>query len=168
MPNLNYQALNTLITRSNWWFSPSELHGILSALSGVNRAADWSAIIALGNDTTATHSIPELQQHINQSLANNDLSYQLLLADDNNLAERAESLAMWAQGFTLAINYLREQHHLPQLDEASLDFIADLTEIAKLDSALPDTEDNRQQLTELEEHARMGALMLYAASRDKK
>lgn len=167
MNKLNEQALQTLISQHQWWFTPSELHGILTALTVFNRIADWPAILSLGNDEYANQLIPELQQHIESSLASNELNYQLLLADDTQISDYAESLAMWAQGFSLALNYLREQSHLSKLDTSSQDFCNDLAEIGKLDSAIPDSEENRQKLIELEEHARMGALMVFASTHKK-
>lgn len=168
MTELNYQALNSLIENRVWWFTPAELHGILTALTAFKRPADWPAMLALGNDEAADAAIPDIQQHIEASLEEADLSYRALLDDSGQLDARAESLSMWAEGFSLTAAYLREAGHLPELDDASIDFLSDLAEIAKLDSALPDTEENQRLLTDLEEHARMGSLMLYAAVRGKK
>jgi len=73
------------------------------------------------------------------------------------LAARAEALVAWVQGFTVAAHWLN-----PKLDDDCRAFLADLDEISKLDDRLADSEENRQMLTGLEEHCRMGALMLYA------
>ena len=78
------------------------------------------------------------------------------MPEDGTLAARAEALAAWAQGFTVAIHWLQ-----PELEDDARAFLADLEEIGKLDYDLDDNEENRRQLTSLEEHCRMGALLIY-------
>lgn len=165
MSTLNYNALEKMTHEHQWWFSPSELHGILTALCVSKCTNDWQKILALTADPTAVQLLPALISHIESELKDNNLSYQLLLADDSNLSQRAETLAQWSQGFILATNYLRETQQLPKWDDASHDFIHDVSEISSLDTQLSDNEDNRHHLMTLEEHCRMGALMLFAATK---
>lgn len=167
MSKLHYQALQKLIQQNNGWFTPSELHGILTALTIFQPQADWKTLLAINHEDAIAKLIPELQHHIEQHLASNNLDYQLLLADEEALSLCAESLAMWAQGFILAMQYLRENQQLPKLDDSSQEFCQDLAEIAKLDSTLANTEENHRQLMELEEHSRLGALMLFASMRKR-
>ena len=136
-----YDALADLIAAREWWFAASEAHGILSALIACNH---------------------RLSLQIEETLAADALAYQLLLPEDGALAARAEALAAWAQGFTVAVHWLH-----PALDEDARAFLADLEEIGKLDYDLEDNEDNRRQLISLEEHCRMGALLIYAECHQK-
>ena len=104
-----------------------------------------------------TKPFDRLSLQIEEALAGDALAYQLLLPEDGEFAARAEALAAWAQGFNLAIHWLQ-----PTLDDDARAFLADLAEIGKLDYNLDDNEENRRQLTSLEEHCRMGALLIYA------
>jgi len=71
-----------------------------------------------------SHSLEKIEE----TLAADALAYQLLLPEDGALAARAEALAAWAQGFTVAVHWLH-----PALDEDARAFLADLEEIGKLD-----------------------------------
>ena len=113
-------------------------------------------------DAIAHEAFDRLSLQIEETLAADALAYQLLLPEDGALAARAEALAAWAQGFTVAVHWLH-----PALDEDARAFLADLEEIGKLDYDLEDNEDNRRQLISLEEHCRMGALLIYAECHQK-
>lgn len=153
-----YDALAALIATREWWFGASEVQGILSALVACNQGGRWAEILfAQGEiDTIAHEAFDRLSRQIEETLAADALSYQLLLPEDGTLAARAEALAAWAQGFTVAIHWLQ-----PELEDDARAFLADLEEIGKLDCDLDDNEENRRQLTSLEEHCRMGALLIY-------
>ena len=153
-----YDALADLIAAREWWFAASEAHGILSALIACNHGGRWPEILfAQGEvDAIAHEAFDRLSLQIEETLAADALAYQLLLPEDGALAARAEALAAWAQGFTVAVHWLH-----PALDEDARAFLADLEEIGKLDYDLDDNEENRRQLTSLEEHCRMGALLIY-------
>lgn len=153
-----YDALAALIATREWWFGASEVQGILSALVACNQGGRWAEILfAQGEiDTIAHEAFDRLSRQIEETLAADALSYQLLLPEDGTLAARAEALAAWAQGFTVAIHWLQ-----PELEDDARAFLADLEEIGKLDCDLDENEENRRQLTSLEEHCRMGALLIY-------
>lgn len=153
-----YDALAALIAAREWWFGASEVQGILSALVACNQGGRWAEILfAQGEiDTIAHEAFDRLSRQIEETLAADALSYQLLLPEDGTLAARAEALAAWAQGFTVAIHWLQ-----PELEDDARAFLVDLEEIGKLDYDLDDNEENRRQLTSLEEHCRMGALLIY-------
>lgn len=153
-----YDTLAALIATREWWFGASEVQGILSALVACNQGGRWAEILfAQGEiDSIAHEAFDRLSRQIEETLAADALSYQLLLPEDGTLAARAEALAAWAQGFTVAIHWLQ-----PELEDDARAFLADLEEIGKLDYDLDDNEENRRQLTSLEEHCRMGALLIY-------
>lgn len=159
MPTLNYAALAALIAQEGWWFDGAELHGILSAFSAFNQAALAPNLLA---EADAQQLSEELLAHCDSSLQDNSLTYQLLLSDEEPLFLRAESLVNWCQGFLLAYQFMQEQGKLEIKDESIEQFIAELREIAELDIALADNEDNARQLTDIEEHCRLGVLMIYA------
>lgn len=166
---LDYAAMKMLIEHQDWWFAPAEAHGMLTALVAGNHADDWQILLFPGTniDDTANKTMRALIAHIDKSLAENDLRFQLMLPQDTACSERAEALTFWVQGFKIAITSLRERS-LIELDDDCLEFIADLDAFAELDTQLPDNDENLQLLAELEEHCRMGALMIYAYVRTPK
>lgn len=87
--------------------------------------------------------------------------FQLLLPDDeDSLAQRAEALAVWCQGFTygLAAGGLKKDHPLP---EDSAELIRDMVEIARAGHDLvEDTDADEDAYMQLYEYVRMGALLI--------
>lgn len=163
MTTIDHAALNQLAQRREWWFCPSEGHGILSALCGFGASDEWARLLVLDPQISPEKELfPRLIEHIDQTLQNNDLDFSLLLPPETSLPERAQALVSWASGFSVVTCYLREEQRLPALDSSSEEFLNDITEISKLDSVFPDNEKNRRMLSTLEEHARMGTLLLYA------
>lgn len=153
-----YDALETLIRERGWWFTASEVHGIETALVACGSGKRWPEILfARGEIEALAHeAFNRLAAQIEETLADDAFDYQLLLPEEGMLDARAEALVAWAQGFTVAMRWLE-----PGLDGDCRAFLADLEEIGKLDDHLVDNEENRQMLTGLEEHCRMGVVMLY-------
>lgn len=163
MNPINHAALNELARQRKWWFGPSELHGLASALCSFGATYKWAQLLVLDPQTSPEKEvIPRLIEHIDHALQNNDLDFSLLLPSNAPLAQRAQALTSWAEGFSLVARYLREERLFPTLDPSSEEFLHDITEIARLDAFLYDNEENRRFLSTLEEHGRMGTLLLYA------
>lgn len=163
MSTIDHSALNQLAQKRKWWFCPSEGHGILSALCGFGASDKWAQLLVLDPQVAPEKELfPRLIEHIDQTLQNNDLDFSLLLPPETSLPERAQALVSWASGFCLVARYLREEQCLPALDPSSEEFLNDIAEISKLDALLFDNEENRRMLSTLEEHGRMGTLLLYA------
>lgn len=159
---LHYHAFAELCARKDWWFHPSEAHGILSGLISANQSSQSNALLFPdGTDALVEQTIQALSAHIQSTLSGRELRFQLLLPDEDALSARAEGLAFWAQGFHLALQYLREQSFVALSDD-SREALNDLEALAQLDPDIHDNEDNRRLLNTLEEHARMVALMIYA------
>lgn len=159
MPSLNHAALSQLIAAQDWWFAASELHGILSALAAFKHRQAATALLA---ESSADNLSQELLQHCEAALADESLSYQLLLAEETELAQRAESFVDWCQGFLLAVQFLSQEQQLRIEDEQISQFIAELGEFSQLDTAIDNSEDNALALVNLEEHCRLGVMMIYA------
>lgn len=160
---LNYQALETLIHNQHWWFDASELQGILTGLICCQQEALWSALLFAHELDNSSHQalFERLNQTLEQALAADSLRYQLLLPSDGSLSARAIALTQWCKGMVMAVNYVKQQSPL-KLDQDSLEFMQDLNSIIELDTQLSDDETNQRHLNQLEEHCRMGALLLFA------
>lgn len=152
--------LQTLIDKYDWWFHKSELHGIFTGLVALNIKDDWAKLLAKDSQN-APMVVGEIMRKIEESLHSNDFNFSLLLDDDAYLNDYAESLLYWIQGFNLSAQLLLN-HSQCTLDEDAQQFLDEMKEFAKLDLNIPDTEESREQLLTLEEHCRMGVLLLYA------
>ncbi len=165
---LNYQAFNKLIDEQKWWFTASECHGLLTALICFNQFDAWSNI--LFKDIKLSELLQkvfiQMGQKIEADLQNNELLFQLLIPQNLTLQEKAEALIFWAEGFIIASNHTN-QHYQVKLDKNGQEFINDLQEIIRLDTNLANNEENHRLLTDLEEHCRMGALLIYADTHTK-
>lgn len=162
----DYDTLHEHICRQEWWFAAAELHGILSALAALNRNEAWRDILFAGKAPPAAAHFPGICAELDRTLSANDFGYTLLLPENAAPAARAEALVQWAEGFLLAADYCRRTFALT-LDDDAESYLGDLAQIATLDTAIPDSEEAQTELTDLEEHCRLGVIMLYAAARGK-
>lgn len=161
---IDYNTLAQHIYHQQWWFTPSECHGLLTALLCFKQKNHYSNLLFTQALEPKTQTLfTQLIQNIETALQSNDLNYQLLLPEDNvTLSQRAQALTEWAKGFLLATHHAQQNVSNIKLDEDCQEFLTDLQSVMELETNLPDSEDNQRLLTEVEEHCRMGALLLYA------
>lgn len=90
-----------------------------------------------------------------------ELNFEPLLPDELfSLAERAQGLKEWTQGFTEVVNEVDGETYerwSPQLREA----LEDLGQLAAIEVDIADDAENENDLFALTEHARMAAMLLY-------
>lgn len=149
---------------------PSELHGILCGMvaggmsmdnqewinslsdfinSGEPFASEMEALILQVYETSCTQFL------------DGEFSFSLLLPDDQApIVERAQSLISWVQGFLLGFGVQQEsqQSMTDEIKEAIVDF----SEIAKMDSEMPESEESEQALFEVEEYVRISAMLCFS------
>jgi len=82
-------------------------------------------------------------------------------ADDYDLGERANALAVWASGFITGYGLAAE--HKRDLSVELVELLNHLHAISELDDQLTESEDNEKDLYELYEYVRLGVLMLRQA-----
>ncbi|WP_110649003.1 UPF0149 family protein [Salinicola peritrichatus] len=95
------------------------------------------------------------------ALAAAELNFEPLLPDELfSLAERAQGLKEWTQGFTEVVNEVDGETYerwSPPLREA----LEDLGQLAAIEVDIADDAENENDLFALTEHARMAAMLLY-------
>lgn len=160
----DYDTLREEIHNREWWFAASEVHGILSALIALNHADAWQDMLFADHPPPAAVFFPDFCTALDDVLAGHDFGYALLLPEEGTCAERADALVQWVEGFLLAANYCKRRFALT-VDAQVQGFLDDLAQIATLDTDIADDEDSQTALTNLEEHCRLGVMMVYAASR---
>jgi yecA family protein len=141
-------------------------HGILCGFACVKpelKLEDWldEIFISFNPDNPEEQAAYELLAQIfNATLSQlNDaeLDFQLLIADEETrLSEQTNTLIEWCQGYLTGLGLQK----IATIDEEVLEMIRDLSEIAKLDGDLQETEQNAQDLNEIIEFVRMGVLLI--------
>ena len=106
---------------------------------------------------------PAIQSLFQQTLMgfdSDDFSFSLLLPDDESaLALRIEALGAWCRGFLSGFG-LSDVKDTKQLGEDTQDYLRDLHEIGKVDPKALEADGNEEALFEVQEYARVGALLV--------
>lgn len=149
----------------------SEAHGILCGLlknteSQNELFSEWVNLICdlknqpdMASELLADHSLQQLFSDSAVSLAEEDLSWQLLLPDDDEpIEQRIIELASWCQGYLYGIGISTDKKP-NNLDKLSEEFIHDLVEISRveMDNSLSE-EESEAAYIELAEYVRVGVL----------
>ncbi|SMN13204.1 FIG001590: Putative conserved exported protein precursor [Bathymodiolus heckerae thiotrophic gill symbiont] len=141
-------------------------HGILCGFSCVKpdlSLDDWLNEVLVSvdfdnlNEKSAHQQLAQIYNNTLSQLGDETLNFQLLIADENcKLAEQADTLIQWCQGFLLGLGLKK----ISTNDEDVLEMIKDFSEISKLDIGVLDSEQNAQDLNEIIEFVRMGTLLI--------
>lgn len=149
---------------------PSELHGILCGMvsGGMNLDnQDW--INSLADFINAGEKFPEevdsliyqVYEASVEQLLDGEFSFSMLLPDDlAPIAERAQSLLSWVQGFLLGFGVQQEGQH--SISDEVKEALTDFSEIAKMDSAMSESEESEQALFEVEEYVRISTMLCFS------
>jgi len=149
----------------------AEAHGLVSGiLTGTPAIApDWESLVAGEKTTGRTHELLQsLHDGIAQQLYDLLFEFQLLLPQEEVvLAERAEALTFWCQGYLTGIKLVGIKMTDREPGEAT-EAIADLIEIAKMnyDEVVASDEDEDAYI-ELVEYVRMAAIVIYEDLREQ-
>ncbi|MFC0267503.1 UPF0149 family protein [Kushneria aurantia] len=149
--------------------SPAFLDGYLCARLALDDvdAENWllQVCASLGVEEPATREDGEMllawRKRTRERLDAQEMSFEPLLPDELfTLAERAQSLALWCQGFHEVVSETdsdRRDNWSAQLREG----VEDIERLSRIDTELEEDGDNEDDLLALTEHARMTALLLY-------
>ncbi len=169
-----YIEMAEVLKQSHATQEPAECHGMLSALLC---GSDDAIQIWLDELMTEQHEGDLLQDEARQllegfaaivkaQLHGTDLSYDLLLPDDDNpLYERVYALAQWCQGFYLGLGIIGVTD-LDKLPEDSREIVDDMMQIARIEnydaeSEAQANEEDEAAYAELVEYLRVGVLLIY-------
>lgn len=153
---------------------PSELHGLLLGyLSGGVRfeKQEWLSLVLdhMGAETfdlsKLVHLEDDLKEYyeaVDQEIANDSSSLQLLLPDDDYpLNDRAEALAIWVRGFLEGIA-IAANEKLATVDSDLQELLRDLVDISQMDPRIEGSEQGERELFEVSEYVKVAVLNLYA------
>ena len=166
----DYNSLSDALDKADAELVASESHGALCGMicaAGKVELNLWFDQIFEEYDVNnmlvkeASKLLVGLFDNTQIQLNDSDADFQLLLPDDDvSLAQRAEALAMWCQGFTygLPAGGLKKDRELPE-DTAEL--IRDMVEIARAGHDLgDDSNEDEDAYMHIYEYVRMGVLLI--------
>ena len=149
------EALSPLAT-------PMEVQGLFCGVYCVSKAtptqAHWHEMLRthFGDEAPLVDAVDAIAGAQGQALADENLSFQLWLPDDEApLGDRADGLARFCGAFLSGYGLSGGQ-----LDAADREAMEDLAAIAQLSDQLDDDEENAQNLEMLIEHVRVVVLNL--------
>ncbi len=166
-----FEQLEQNLTRAHSALGASESHGVLSGLICMSRTvneAQWLEQV-FDEPAPAGHAAEEcrrelcaLGEAILAEMDAGDFSFQLLLPDDEEpLADRTEALGEWCQGFLAGLGLGGYREEL-QISEEAREVVNDLSEISRAEFEFAENnQEDEQDLAEVIEYVRMGALLLY-------
>lgn len=152
---------------------PSELHGVLCgrlATGSRIQEADWLAMVCehMGLPENAVEESDDLAPFMNKAyqqalalLSSADMSFHPLLPDDDYAIEqRLEALIAWVRGFLEGMA-LSAGASLGEAPDEIRELIEDLVAISQLAEDEEADEESEQQLLEITEYVRLGALAVF-------
>ncbi|HCL38289.1 MAG TPA: YecA family protein [Marinobacter hydrocarbonoclasticus] len=152
---------------------PSELHGVLCGrLAAGSRIEEpeWLAMVCehMGLAEGAAEESDDLAPFMNSAygktlkqLQSSDMSFQPLLPDDDYAIEqRLEALVAWVRGFLEGMA-LAAGASLGQAPDEIRELIEDMVAISQLSEDEESDDESEQQLLEITEYVRLGALAVF-------
>ncbi|ATJ81011.1 UPF0149 family protein [Halomonas beimenensis] len=149
--------------------SPAFLDGRLCASLALHdlSAEAWLEAVCLSlgveqpRDEVAAERLLGWRRQTLEALSGSELNFEPLLPDELfSLAERAQGLKEWTQGF---LEVIEDAGDGPRKgwSEALREAIDDLHGLTAIETDLEDSPENENDLFALTEHARMAAMLLY-------
>lgn len=168
-----FERWANIFTAHQAFSHPSELHGLLCGrlVTGTRiEESEWLAMVCehMGLSQEAAEESAELTAFMNQAyqktlalLQSADLSFYPLLPDDDYaLNQRLEALVAWVRGFLEGMA-LSAGSGLGQAPEEIRELIEDMVAISQLSEEEDSGEEAEQQLLEITEYVRLGALAVF-------
>lgn len=166
-----FQPLAEALGHAGVRHSPSELHGVICGLlsTGIEtEAPELLGVLASHVDLTgswparAADLLVSLRDQAVSAFDGDGLDLALLLPDDDEeLALRVAALGQWCEGFLTGFGTgsagVKDAELAPALQEA----IADLAAVSQVDAPDDDGEEEEALLSQVTEHCRMAALMVF-------
>ena len=169
--NAEHEEIDRALKTLNCDIAASECHGVLCGMlcSAKNfQVASWLRhTLGYQDDDIGLQELaanPAMQALLGQTLQgleSSDFSFALLLPEDDcALALRVEALGGWCRGFLSGFG-LSDLDQVKEMSEDTQDYLRDLLEIGKVDPQALEAEGDEASLFEVQEYARMGALLVH-------
>ncbi|OEY65671.1 UPF0149 family protein [Marinobacter sp. X15-166B] len=170
---LGFEEWANVFTEHQAFSHPSELHGVLCgrfAAGGRINDQDWLSMVCehMGVPLQTLEESPQLAGFMAQAYADtlqlmqrDDLSFHPLLPDDDYpLEQQLQALSAWIRGFLEGMALVAGES-LGNAPDEIRELIEDMVAISQVSDAEEDSEEGNQQLTEIIEYVRLGALAVF-------
>ncbi|MGY0400082.1 MAG: YecA/YgfB family protein [Ostreibacterium sp.] len=168
---MNNTSLAKSLENANIDFSPPFVHGVLSAYACIDDTDNgWAIILQPEIDSMnilqkeALNELNTYKDIIVEQLLDNNLGFQPLFSHDSSIRKQALSTREWVSGFWLAVSNKGDLVKVLQ-DKDSTEFIQDLQRITAMPLPNDNDIDNQQDLLEVQEYCRIGAIGLFLTLR---
>ncbi len=167
---LSFEPLANSLLADKIASDPSEIHGILCGMlaGGMHfENPDWLASMSDFVNSGDSFS-PELKQMLQQlfeqscqQFIDSEFSLILCLPDDSApIAERAQSIINWVQGFLVGFGVQQEEQR--SCSEEVKEALQDFAEISRMDPEMSEDEESEQALFEVSEYVRISAMLCFS------
>ena len=164
---VSFDELANQIVAAGGKIGPSELHGFICGLLAAGARPDkkrWQKEVAEFLDLDAlpadlSRDSLVLAEQSQRDLSDKNLSFQPLLSNSDELAERGQTLCLWCEGFLHGFGIGKYTGELPPTSSEAL---KDFAEIAQLDAtSLENGAEQERELFEVLEYVRMAAMNIF-------
>lgn len=165
--NIKHETISQAIDHLKLDFLAEELHGQMSGVlisSPMSKVESWLfELIGSRDDNNiiAKSAVTKISGLLSETLAglnDNEFKFELLMPDEEVLLPvKLKALGNWCDSFLYGFGLSEIKL---EVDDESLEFIKDLSEIALVDSQDEESTQNDLALEELIEYVRVGVLLL--------
>ncbi len=165
-----YEICDILIAEDSMTSSAAEVHGLLSGYLSAGARFSHEAWLKLAAELTditdyrhesSKLALTDLYDGALAQLEQVDFGFKLLLPDDDlTLADRAEALGRWCQGFLTGFG-LQGEHTTESLTDELKEALRDMEQIAQIELEPEAGEDSESDLMELQEYIRISSMMIF-------
>lgn len=165
-----YEICDMLIAEDSMTSSAAEVHGLLSGYLSAGARFSHEAWLKLAAELTditdfrhesSKLALTDLYDGVLAQLEQVDFGFKLLLPDDDlTLADRAEALGSWCQGFLTGFG-LQGGHTNESLTDELKEALGDMEQISQIELEPEAGEESESDLMELQEYIRMSAIMIF-------
>jgi uncharacterized protein len=167
---LDFATVQANLTAENVKAHGAELHGVLTGLICAGYAFENTDYLAMINDLfnsgeglplVVKSMVKQLYSEIWQTLLDDSYGFKLMLADDDDsMAERANAIGSWVQGFNLGFGLQQKDTAIASEDVKEV--ISDFAEIANLSDEIEEDEATEQAYYEIAEYVKVSALLCFS------
>ncbi len=167
---LDFATVQALLTAENVKTHGAELHGVLTGLICAGYVFESTDYLAMINDLfnggeglplPVKSMVKQLYSEIWQTLLDDSYGFKLMLADDDDsMAERANAIGAWVQGFNLGFGLQQKDTAIASEDVKEV--ISDFAEIANLSDEIEEDEATEQAYYEIAEYVKVSALLCFS------
>ena len=167
---LDFASLQATLSAENIQAHACEIHGVLCGLISSGYEFESTDYLAMLNDmfnngegfpNEVKSVLKTVYSEIWQSLLDDSYGFKLMLPDDDDtIAERANGLGHWVQGFNLGFGLQHKDNAVTSEDIKEV--LSDFSEIANLSDDIDEDEATEQAYYEIAEYVKVSVLLCFS------